>query len=65
MQSQSLLTVKQFAEKHPAFPESSLRWMKFNPGGRFDHLQAAFVNIGRRVLVDESAFFELARNKAA
>lgn len=61
-----LKTVRQFAEKNPAFTEGSLRWLIFNstprestqgqiPGNGLDH---ALVRIGRRVLIDESRFWE-------
>ena len=61
-----LYTVRQFADRHPAFTESSLRWLIFEsqprqssnglmPGNGLD---IAVVRIGRRVLIDEARFFE-------
>lgn len=65
-QSRTLLTVKQFARKHEAFTEGSLRFQIFNskprktslgeiPGNGLD---AALVRLGRKVLIDEAKFFE-------
>lgn len=54
----SLMTFRQFAERHPAFTEGSLRWMRFNINGRFDSVQPAFKVLGRRVLIDEQEFFQ-------
>ena len=51
-----LLSVRQFAGKHPAFPESSLRWLIFNKED--NGLAAAIIKIGRRVLIDERKFFD-------
>lgn len=45
----SFLTVKQFAEKHPAFTAGSLRWLIFsNP-----KFSACVRRIGRKVLIAE------------
>ena len=54
----TLLTMRQFAAKHPAFSEGSLRWMRFqeNKNG----FRSAFKAVGRnRVLVDETEFFRI------
>jgi hypothetical protein len=51
-----LLTVKQFAEKHPAFSEGSLRHHIFHE--ETNGLSAALVRIGRKVLIKEAAFFD-------
>ncbi len=61
-----LKTVRQFAEENPAFTEGSLRWLIFNsaprvcsqgqvPGNGLDY---ALVRVGRRVLIDESRFWQ-------
>ena len=51
----NLLTIRQFSEKHPAFPQGGLRALRFNaPTNGF---AKAFVNVGRKVLIDEAAFF--------
>lgn len=53
----TLLTFRQFSEKHPAFSESSLRWIRFNE--EKNGFRSAFVCVQRRVLVDESEFFRV------
>ena len=61
-----LLTVRQFATRHPAFTESSLRWLIFQSQSRdsskgvipSNGLHVALVRIGRRVLIDEARFFQ-------
>ena len=63
--SRSLLTVAQFAKKHPAFTQGGLRWLIFNAKPRVcslgqveaNGLQDAVVRVGRRVLIDEDLFF--------
>jgi hypothetical protein len=57
----TLLTVKQFARKHPAFPEGGLRHRIFN--ARTNGLQesGAIVRNLSRVLIDEEKFFEWVR----
>jgi len=64
----TLLTVRQFSEKHPAFSEGALRWMIFKAGGSQtcstdEHaiaLNKAIVRLGRRVLINEAKFFQWA-----
>lgn len=64
----TLLTVKQFSNRHPAFSEGSLRWMIFKAGApdnttedtKAKALNQALVRIGRRVLINEKKFFEWA-----
>ncbi|MDR3386220.1 MAG: DNA-binding protein [Rudaea sp.] len=46
--------VEQFASKYPAFTPSSLRWLLFNRAN--NGLDAAVIQLGRRVLIDEAAF---------
>ncbi|WP_303900774.1 hypothetical protein [Thiohalomonas denitrificans] len=64
-----MLSVKQFAEAHPAFTEPALRNLIFEskprpssrgtiPGNGFG---PALLRVGRRVLIDEDKFFELLR----
>lgn len=61
----TLLTVKQFASKHPAFSEGSLRFQIFNAGPRKtsrgeipgNGLDYALVRLGRKVMIDEAKFF--------
>lgn len=56
MSDKALHTFKQFSQKHPAFPESSLRWLRFN--SKTNGLASAFKKVGRRILIDENEFFE-------
>lgn len=52
----SLLTVKQFSQKHSAFTEGSLRHLIFF--SEKNGFEMAIVRIGRRILIDESSFFK-------
>ena len=60
-----LLTVRQFAEKHPAFSQGALRNLIFLAGSRLSSqgriagngLDDALVRVGRKVLIDEAKFF--------
>lgn len=51
----NLLTVKQMAGKYPAFSESSLRYHIFHEAK--NGLDKAIRRIGRKILIDEEAFF--------
>jgi hypothetical protein len=67
--ARTLLTVRQFAEKHSAFTQLALRSLIFNAvprycsvGGRRqliagNGLDRAILRLGRRVLIDEAEFF--------
>jgi hypothetical protein len=67
----NLKTFPQFCRDNPAFTEGGLRWVRFcSIPGRFDStgkpiamngFSDAFVNVGRRVYVDEDRFFEILR----
>lgn len=60
----TLLTVRQFAERHPAFSESSLRWLIFiagTPRAGAD-ISRSIVRVGRRVLLDEREFMKCVRS---
>lgn len=60
-----LYSVKRFSEKHPAFSQSSLRNLIDRSRERYSSrgpvepngLAVALVRVGRRVLIDEEAFF--------
>jgi hypothetical protein len=52
----NLLTVKQFAEHHPAFSEASLRYHIFHE--ETNGLSSALVRVGRKILIKEDAFFD-------
>ena len=54
----SLLTVKQFSEQHPAFPEGGLRHRIFFAKENGLSVSGALVRNGRRVLIDEEVFFD-------
>jgi hypothetical protein len=64
-QPRALLTVRQFAERHPAFQQGSLRNLIFLAESRNtskgtiagNGLDVALVRIGRKVLIDEAKFF--------
>lgn len=66
-----LLTVRQFAARHPAFTEGSLRWLIFltnQPDAASipayaRGIDAAIVRLGRRVLIDEQAFLAWVRKQ--
>ena len=51
----NLLTVRQFSQKYPAFPEGGMRFRIFNA----DHngFDQCIVRVGSKVLIDELAFF--------
>ena len=60
------LTVRQFSEKHQAFPQGSLRSLIFHASPRHSSqgqidgngLSVALTRIGRKVLINEARFFE-------
>ena len=62
----TLLTVRQFSEKHQAFPQGSIRSLIFHASPRHSSegrihgngLDAALIRIGRKVLINEARFFE-------
>jgi len=61
-----LLTVRQFSDKYPAFPQGSLRNLIFLAESREtskgtikgNGLEMALVRIGRKLLIDEARFFQ-------
>jgi len=53
----NLLTVKQFADKHPAFSAPALRNIRFHQDS--NGFAPAFKTVGRKVLVDETEFFRV------
>lgn len=57
MTTRILLTVRQFAEKHPAFPASGIRWQIFHEGTNGLRDSGAILRVGRKVLIDEARFF--------
>lgn len=67
--SDRLLTVRQLAERHPAFSEASIRWALWcsrSPGDTrareiYAGLSTAVIRLGRRVLIDEPKFLSWVR----
>ena len=66
MESKSLLTVPQFAHKYPAWSQPALRALILNADDRLNTrgdrlagngLAPAILRVGRKVLIDEQAFF--------
>ena len=65
-QPRVLFTVRQLAERHPAFPQGSLRNLIFLAANRKtsrgsirgNGLEFALVRLGRKVLIDEAKFFD-------
>ena len=68
----TLLTVRQFSEKHPAFSQGSLRNLIFNsntrkatngdiPGNGLEDA-GAIIRIGRKILIVEDKFFAWVRS---
>lgn len=63
--TRTLLTVKQFSDKHQAFSQGSLRFQIFNASSRKtslgeipgNGLDMALVRLGRKVMIDEARFF--------
>jgi hypothetical protein len=55
------LSVRQMAEKHPAFSEASLRYHIFHE--RQNGLAGAIRRLGRKVLIDEGLFFRWVENQ--
>jgi hypothetical protein len=63
MSDPQFATVEQFAQKYPAFTVPSLRWLLFNRAT--NGLDAAVVQLGRKVLIDEQAFVAWLRKHKA
>ena len=53
----TLLTVKQFSQKHPAFPVGGLRFRIFHAKENGMEAAGVIVRNGRRILLDEEHFF--------
>ena len=56
-----LIPVKRWPEIHEWPSEAGLRHLRFYCES--NGFKAAFIRVGRRVLIDERAFFECARNQ--
>ncbi|MDP3876032.1 MAG: hypothetical protein Q8Q50_03535 [Methylobacter sp.] len=57
MTTPTLSTVKQFSEKHPAFPIGGLRHRIFNEETNGLKKSGVIIRNGRRVLINEEKFF--------
>ena len=65
-QTPTLLTVRQFADKHSAFSQGSLRNLIFLSENRKtsrgiisgNGLDVALIRIGQKLLIDEAKFFQ-------
>ena len=65
-QFRTLLTVRQFSDKHPAFTQGAIRNLIFLAENRKtsrgtiqgNGLNIALVRIGRKLLIDEAKFFQ-------
>ncbi len=55
--TRTLLTVKQLAEKHPAFPVGGIRWQIFHEQTNGLAESGAILRCGRKVLIDEDRYF--------
>jgi len=56
-QTPSLLTVRQFAEKHPAFNVGGLRYLIFNEDSNGLKEAGAIIRVGKKVLIDVDKYF--------
>ena len=67
MNTQTLFTIKQFAERHPAFSSNSLRWIIFRSADKSDLNYSKFTpaihRVGGRVLIEEQKFLNVVIGK--
>ena len=67
MSTTILLTIKQFAERHPAFSNNSLRWIVFRSADKSDpdysKFRPAIHRVGGRVLIEEQKFLNVVIGK--
>lgn len=54
----NFLTIRQFSQKHPAFPEGGLRHRIFYADSNGLNKSGVIIRNGRRVLIDEEKFFD-------
>lgn len=55
-------TLKLFSKENPAWSEGSLRWLRFNDASNGLAEAGAFIEQGRRVLIDKQRFFQWVRS---
>ncbi len=58
----NILTVKQFPEKYPAFPNGAIRNLIFHGSSNGLNDSGAIIRIGRKILINEVKFFEWLNN---
>jgi hypothetical protein len=58
-------TIKQFCERHPAFPYGGVRGLVFNENKNGLADAGAIVRMGRKVLINESKFFAWLENSSS
>jgi hypothetical protein len=67
MSTQTLFTIKQFAERQPAFSINSLRWIIFRSADKTDPKYAKFIpaihRVGGKLLIEEQKFLNVAMGK--
>lgn len=63
MTTRNLLTVRQFSEKHPAFPVGGIRWQIFHSATNGMDEAGVILRVGRKVLLDEDRYFQLLDKK--
>ena len=56
-------TVKQFSQRHTAFPEGGLRHLIFHEDTNGLSESGAIIRVGRKILIDESKFFSWLENQ--
>lgn len=56
-----IVTIPQFSKDNPAWSEASLRWLRFNEAANGLAEAGAFIQQGRRVLIDKPRFFAWVR----
>ncbi len=55
-----LLTIRQFAEKHPFMSENSIRWLLFkDPPG----LEECLVRVSKRIFINENKYFKFLQSR--
>lgn len=57
-----IVTFKQFSKENPAWSEASLRWLRFNQSSNGLEASGAFIEQGRRILLDKPRFFNWVRS---
>jgi hypothetical protein len=55
---ENYLTIKQFTDKHKAFPPSALRFLIFKRNDNGLLASGAIIKLGHKILIDEPKFFE-------